>query len=282
MRRAFVKRRPSGRRREQSALSAGKGKFVPTKRTGGKPMCRGLTGWAATITLLCASSLQANWILIDDFNGTGPIGGDSWHQTTPLPNFKMGGGRLFPDGKSMALHQEYPFPDAERRIRFEAYSPSGATGSGFVSAIIGAKSPTDYYEVRLLSFIDFYQLNFYTVLGGSATLDGSFNLANDFAVLPDAIRLDTSLDLTTITVAVQPIHRVTGEDQGIPVSYSFSSVPAALAHDPEAKLIGLAAQGNVEIDNLEGFVIPEATTLLLMALAYWPLARGRRSKGTKG
>lgn len=92
------------------------------------------------ILLWCAPGLHANWILIDDFNGQGYIGEPGWLQTTPMPNFHMEEGRLRTDGKAMALHQEYPFPGAERRIRFEAYSSEQDSSPHTISAVIGAAS----------------------------------------------------------------------------------------------------------------------------------------------
>lgn len=245
-------------------------------------MNRVMSRWAASMVLLLfAPGLHATWILIDDFNGEGLISEPAWLQTTPMPNFRMEDGRLRTDGKATALHQEYPFPEAERRIRFEAYSSEQDASPQTISAIIGASSPQDYYEVRLLAgdwdTVGFYRLRFYTVLGGSAT----FDLSADFESPLSAVRLDAALDGNSVNVFVQPIDRASGDAVGDPLSFSFSDVPAQLTDDPDGVRIGLAAQGSgVEIDNLEGYVIPEATTLLLAALAYLPLARRRRQKTT--
>lgn len=229
------------------------------------------------VVLWCAPILHANWISIDNFNDEGVLGEPAWLQTLPTLNFHTENGRLRTDGKAMALHQEYPFAEAEHRIRFEAYSSEEEVSPQTISAIIGAASPQNYYEVRLLSGdweqLGFYRMRFYSVLDGVSTLD----FTADFDSHLDAVRLDAALDGNTINVLVQPIDRASGVEVGDALSFSFSEVPAPLVDTSEGARIGLAAQGSdVEIDNLEGYVIPEATTLLLAALAYLPLARRRR------
>jgi hypothetical protein len=244
-----------------------------------------LTASAAIALLLCASHLQADWIMLDTFDGQGPIGGDEWYQTTPVANFYMGSGRLLNTGKAMAIHQDFPAPGGPRRVRFEAYSGTPGVGERntsvqAVSAIVGAKSESDYFEVKLLSdnlvSTDFFRLQFYSVLGGAATN----NLTVNFAERLDAVRLDAHFVGNTVNVEIQPFDRAAGTSIGAPLSFSFGSVPAALADDPDARRVGLAAQGQfVEIDDFEGFIIPEATTFMTAAaLSGLALLRPRRRK----
>ncbi len=231
-------------------------------------MCRRLTVTAACVQLCCLASLRAEWVLLDSFTGQGPIGSPNWYQATPLENFYMGNGQLLAMGKGMALHQVFPSPGGDSHIRFEAYSgePGIGTRDGSVqtlSAIVGAKDPSNYYEIRLLSdnlaSTDFYRLHFYTVLSGAPTNDLTINLGTQI----DALRLDAAFHQSTVNVSVQPFDRATGANIGAALNYSFSSVPAALANDPGAVHVGLAGQGRyVGIDNFEGFIAPEATTFI--------------------
>lgn len=242
---------------------------------------------ALTVALLCCTAhARSEWMVLDEFSGQGPIGGTNWYQTTPLENFQMGSGRLFAIGKAMAVHQQFPGTIGEQRIRVEAYS--GLPGVGTrdtsvqtISAIVGAKNPTTYYEVRLLAdnlaSTDFYRLHFYSVLGGVATNDLTFEFTTPF----DAVRLEAYLDGSTMNVAVQPFNRLDGLNIGSPLSYSFASVPSLIADDLSLSRVGLAAQGRyVELDNFEGFVAPEATMFITTALACLPLLRARRKQPT--
>lgn len=231
-----------------------------------------LTASAAIALLLCTANLQAGWIMLDTFDGEGPIGGDTWYQTTPVPSFYMGNGRLLTTGKAMALHQDFPAPEGQCRIRFQAYSGLPDVGQRnasvqSVSAIVGAKSESDYFEVKLLSdnliTTDFYRLQLYTVLGEAVTSSLTF----DFDERYDAVRLDAHFGGSTVKVEVQPFDRTSGNDIGAALSFTFDTVPAALANDPDARRVGLAAQGAyVEIDNFEGYIIPEATTFMAAAV----------------
>jgi hypothetical protein len=238
----------------------------------------------AACALLCwTAHLNADWMLLDDFNGSpGPIGSPTWYQTTPLDNFYVGDGRLLATGKAMALHQTFPAPGGDSRIRFEAYSGEPGVGTRdyapqSLSAIVGAKNATNYYEIKLLSdnllSTDFYRLHLSSVLGDVPTNDMTINLDTQI----DAVRLDAFFNKTTVSVILQPFDRNTGMDIGTALTYSFSPVTAALADDPGAVHVGLAAQGKyVEVDNFEGFVAPEAATFISVLVLCLPLLRTRR------
>lgn len=245
-------------------------------------MCIRLTVSAAMVLLVCTANTQAIWMLLDDFEGQGPIGGDAWSQTTPMENLFMADGRLQAAGKGMALHQTFPGLGEDVRIRFEAYSGRpGAELDGSVqtvSAIVGAKDPLNHYEVRLLSdgvlSTSFYRMQFYSVLGGVAAND----LTVDFQEPFDAARLEAHMHDGSVFVSVQPLERATGTAIGAPLNYGFHAVPAALADDLSAYRVGLAAHGtHVEIDNFEGFVVPEAATFFAVAFAglFWIRPRRR-------
>lgn len=245
-----------------------------------------LTATALVVLLWCATHVRAEWVLLDDFSGQGPIGGTSWYQTTPIENFQMGNGRLFALGKAMAVHRHFPEAGGQQHIRFEAYS--GLPGVGTrdssvqtISAILGAKDSSNYYEVRLLAdnllSTDFYRLHLYSVIGGVATNDLTLN----FDTQLDAVRLDAYLNGSNVTVSVQPVDRLTGLDIGTPLNRSFASVPDVLGGNPDLSRVGLGAQGRyVEIDDFEGFVAPEATTFMAAVLACLPLLRARRIRPT--
>lgn len=233
--------------------------------------------------LLIAADAQAGWILLDDFNGQGPIGGANWQQTTPLQNFNMQGGRLVTAGKASASYLTYS--ETTQQIRFEAYSGQAGVGTRDqsaqnVSALLGLQGASDYYQVQLLAdnllTTDFYRMQFYSVIGGVATND----LTVSFASPLDAVRLEASFAGGTVAVSVQPFDRTSGANIGSPSSYSFSPVPATLVNGAGSARVGLAAQGTyVGIDNLEGFVVPESTTLLMAAmLGCVPWLRSRRRR----
>lgn len=232
---------------------------------------------------LVAADARAGWILLDDFNGQGPIGGTNWQQTTPLQNFYMLGGRLMAAGKAEAAYLKYS--ELDQLIRFEAYS--GETQAGVrdqsvqnVSALLGMQGPNDYYQIQLLAdnllTTDFYRMQFYSVMGGVATND----LTVSFASPLDAVRVEASLAGNEVTVSIQPFDRTSGGDIGDPLSYSFSSVPNGLATGVVSSSVGLGAQGTyVGIDNFEGFVVPESTTLLMAAMiGFVPWLRARRRR----
>lgn len=245
-------------------------------------MYRRLTAMAAGALLFWTAGLHADWLMLDDFNGQGPLGNPGWYQTTPLENFYMGNGRLLAAGKAMALHQGFPAAGGSSRIRFEAYSGEPEEGTRdtspqSLSAIVGAVDTNNYYEIKLLSdnlnSTDFYRLHFYTVLNGGLTNDLTITLGAQV----DALRLDASFQPSAVNVSLQPFDRSTGLNVGAPQNYSFGSVPAGLANNPAAVGVGLAAQGGyVAIDNLEGFIIPEATTFISAMVMCLPLLRKRR------
>jgi hypothetical protein len=90
--------------------------------------------------------------------------------------------------------------------------------------------------------------------------------------------MEAILSGSGVSVTLQPIDRLTGGSLGSSLTYNFEPIPSFFVTDPNARRVGLAAQGAyVEMDNFQGFVAPEPVAAMLLLVAL-PLVRTRRRR----
>ncbi|MBI4581687.1 MAG: hypothetical protein HY718_18470 [Planctomycetes bacterium] len=232
--------------------------------------------------ILCAcifppstSLATENWTTLDDFSHSGVLGHPNWSQPTPFPNCVSDGDRLHvPGGRGVAILNDFPSTEDPQRIRFLAYGGGPSPQAQYVSALLGFQDLDNYYEVRIVANYvdtgDFYRLFFYRVSEGVQVRDAWYDLSPDL----DAVELEVWLAGPKVSARLHAIDPITKDYIGSPWSYSFNSVPSEYAERPR---VGLAAFGPVQIDDVQGFVIPEPGLAILTAVAgLWLWRRDHR------